>query len=83
MQTTRMGIGVGTPQRVNDLLEAKALKVEKLERIVIDASFIDGKKRGVLDMRETVGPLVRLLAREELRTKYTEDDSTKVELIFF
>ena len=83
VQTMRMGIGVGTPQRVSDLLDNGALKTDKLERIVVDASFIDGKKRGVLDMRETVAPLARLLARPELKGKYLEDESTKVEVIFF
>lgn len=83
-KVTRMNIGVGTPQRVIDLLEAGALDVEKLERVVVDASFIDGKKRGILDMRETVGPLVRLLARGEFRERYESSEADKkIELVFF
>lgn len=84
MQKTRMGIGVGTAQRVADLIEQGALKTEGLERVVVDVSHIDGKKRGILDMRETVAPLVRLLARPELRERYgAEDVAKKTELVFF
>lgn len=83
-QKSRMGIGVGTPQRLNDLIEAGALKVSKLERVVVDASYIDGKKRGVLDMKDTVGPLIRLLARKEFREGFaSENREEKVDLIFF
>ena len=79
---TKMGIGVGTPQRVMDLLEDGALKVKGLERIVVDASHIDQKKRGVLDMKEIQVPLVQLLGREELRKRYGKGEG-KVELLFF
>ena len=36
---------------------------------VIDASHIDVKKRGMLDMKETLVPLVELLTRKELRER--------------
>ena len=84
VRESRIGIGVGTPQRVADLLEAGALKADGLERVVVDASFVDGKKRGILDMRETVGPLVRLLARGELRERFEKKVlDERIELIFF
>ncbi|EME38800.1 hypothetical protein DOTSEDRAFT_180706 [Dothistroma septosporum NZE10] len=79
---TKMGIGVGTPQRVIDLLEDGALTMERLERIVVDASHIDQKKRGVLDMKEIQVPLVQLLGREDLKKCYGKGDG-KVELLFF
>ena len=37
------------------------LKTEKLERIVIDGSHIDQKKRGIFDMKEVYAPLLKLL----------------------
>ena len=82
VKKTKMGIGVGTPQRVIDLLEDGALKVEGLGRVVVDASHIDQKKRGVLDMKEVQVPLVKLLGREELRARYEKGEG-KVELLFF
>nr|OQO32624.1 hypothetical protein B0A51_00002 [Rachicladosporium sp. CCFEE 5018] len=79
---SRMGIGIGTPQRIIDLLDEGALKSDYVERILIDASHIDQKKRGLLDMKETQVPLVDLLTRPEFRERYGVNDA-KVELLFF
>ncbi|KAF2170316.1 hypothetical protein M409DRAFT_19138 [Zasmidium cellare ATCC 36951] len=79
---TRMGIGVGTPQRLIDLLEDGALSTKHLERIVMDASHIDQKKRGVLDMKELQVPLVQLLNKAELKERYGSGEG-RVELLFF
>ncbi len=88
-----MGIGVGTPSRVIDLLDAGrcsiasfarfvsqeldlllnypgALSSSKLERVIVDASHIDQKKRGIFDMRETQQPLMQLLNRPEIKDRY-------------
>ena len=47
-----------------------ALSTAVLERLVIDCSHIDVKKRGIFDMRETQQPLIRLLNRSELKSRY-------------
>jgi protein CMS1 len=66
-----------------------ALKPAHLERIIIDASHIDQKKRGVLDMKETQVPLVDLLARPELKERFGTAgengriEQGKIELLFF
>jgi protein CMS1 len=78
----RMNFGVGTPQRIYDLLESGALSTTKLKRIVIDASHIDQKKRGVLDMKETLMPLLRLLNRKELQERYSNSKNA-THIIFF
>ncbi|KAM0718207.1 hypothetical protein Q7P37_006539 [Cladosporium fusiforme] len=70
VKKTRIGVGVGTPQRIIDLLEDGALKPDCIERIVIDASHIDVKKRGILDMKETQVPLVQLLTRSDLKERF-------------
>ena len=96
-----MNIGVGTPARLIDLLEAGelyhgrratghisnillsgALKVDKLERLVVDVSHVDQKQRGILDMRETQKPLMDLLNRDELKPRYGSEDK-KLQLLFF
>lgn len=100
VKNTRMGIGIGTPQRIMDLLDdgmleysslskcvrgltaAGALSSKHLQRIVVDASHIDLKKRGILDMRETQQPLVRLLSRPDLKGRY-RDAQSRVDLLFF
>jgi len=53
-----------------------------LKRIIIDASHIDQKKRGIMDMRETMMPLVKLLTKQELKDKYT-DAEQPVDLMFY
>ncbi|KAK5679312.1 Protein cms1 [Elasticomyces elasticus] len=82
VKTSRMGIGVGTPQRIIDLLEDGALSTTHLERIVVDASHIDQKKRGILDMKETQLPLVRLLSRDDFKERYGSGER-KLELLFY
>ncbi|KAI0894395.1 U3-containing 90S pre-ribosomal complex subunit-domain containing protein [Annulohypoxylon nitens] len=69
LEKHRTGIAVGTPVRLSDLVEKSALKLDKLERLVVDASHIDQKKRGVMDMKETMLPLARWLARHEFKEK--------------
>lgn len=79
-----MSLGVGTPQRMSDLLDDGALSSDCLKTIVIDASHIDQKKRGILDMRETLLPLIKLLTRSELRKKYdASNESERVRLLFY
>lgn len=90
-------MGVGTPQRICELLEdgrfvpcethalhtdhsPGALSVNHLKRIVIDASHIDVKKRGILDMKELQPPLVRLLNQSALRLRYGKKDT---QIIFY
>lgn len=61
---------------------ADALTLESLERIVIDCSFLDQKKRSIFDMKETQQPLMQLLSSPELKTRYTSS-SSQVKLIFY
>ncbi|ROT41728.1 hypothetical protein SODALDRAFT_343571 [Sodiomyces alkalinus F11] len=73
LQTHRTGIAVGTPARLMDLVDNGALSVAKLERIVVDVSHIDGKKRGVMDMKDTMLPLARWLTRKEFKERYAAE----------
>jgi protein CMS1 len=49
---------------------------------VVDASHIDQKKRGVMDMKETALPLARWLSRPEFKERYV-DDETRLDLLFY
>ena len=101
VKKSRINIGVGTPQRIYDLLEngrpphqpsssgslransyVDALSAAHVERVVVDASHIDQKKRGILDMKETQVPLVKLLTRGEMKDKYGTKYGN-IELLFF
>ncbi|KAL2269538.1 hypothetical protein VTJ83DRAFT_1722 [Remersonia thermophila] len=84
LQKTRTGIAVGTPQRLIDLIENDALSLENLKRVVVDASHIDQKKRGIADMRETMMPLAKLLCMRDLNERYEDGDETRhVDLLFY
>jgi protein CMS1 len=50
--------------------------------VVIDASHIDEKKRGVLDMKDTQPPLVKLLTRPEFKERYGASKDA-LELVFY
>lgn len=52
------------------LIDLGTLKLDELERIVIDGSHVDQKQRGIFDMKETHMPLLKLLTRPELRERY-------------
>jgi len=78
----RINIGVGTPQRIYDLLDEGALSTKHLKRIIIDVSHVDQKKRGILDMQETQIPLVRLLSRPKFKERY-EMENEKLQLLFY
>ncbi|RKF71153.1 Protein CMS1 [Golovinomyces cichoracearum] len=82
LKNNRTGIAIGTPQRIKDLIEQGALNIDRLERIIIDASHIDKKKRGILEMKETQVPLIVLLSHKELRDKYCVDNSG-VKILFY
>lgn len=59
-----------------------ALSLTHLKRVVVDASHVDQKKRGVMDMKDTMIPLARLLSRKELKERYIADEAS-VDLIFY
>ena len=68
----RISIGVGTPARIRDLVEAEALRINNLKRIVIDGSYIDQKKRSIFDMKEIFVPLLDFLSGKKLKKRYEE-----------
>ncbi|KAM4064997.1 u3-containing 90S pre-ribosomal complex subunit [Hirsutella rhossiliensis] len=82
LTSRKTGIGVGTPARLMELMDNGALSLDKLQRLVVDASHIDQKKRGVLDMKDTMMPLARFLTREELKSRYG-DEKKPLALLFY
>lgn len=61
---------------------AGALSIEYLKRIVVDASHIDQKKRGIMDMKDTMMPLARWLTRQEFKERYAAEEKP-LDLLFF
>lgn len=59
-----------------------ALSFHDLQRVVVDCSYVDVKKRGIFDMIETQKPLLQLLNRFELKSRYNSTDG-KIDLLFY
>lgn len=59
-----------------------ALATDRLERIVIDCSYIDQKKKGILETKETQIALIQLLGEKQLRERYNSD-SGSIDLLFY
>lgn len=60
-----------------------SLRLESLERFVIDVSWCGPKKRTVLDMRETVVPLLQLLTRRDVKDRYGLPQKEKLSVLTF
>jgi len=71
-RSTRMGIAVGTPKRIADLVKDEALQLKALERIVIDASALNDKNQGIFDIRETYSALMELLKHPSVKERLGE-----------
>jgi protein CMS1 len=82
LKNRKTGIGVGTPARLAELIDNGSLSLANLQRLVIDASHIDQKKRGVLDMKDTMMPLARFLSRKEFSERYV-DEEKPLALLFY
>jgi protein CMS1 len=70
--------------RVHSLINQSigSLSLENLQRLVVDASHIDQKKRGILDMKEITMPLVRWLSRSDLKERYVSEEKP-LHLLFY
>ncbi|KAF3930193.1 hypothetical protein ABW20_dc0101746 [Dactylellina cionopaga] len=66
---TRIGIAVGTPARLLDLIKDGAVQIKYLQRIVLDVSYMDAKKRGLWDIKEVQDKVVELLGIEGIRKR--------------
>ncbi|KAM3434352.1 hypothetical protein NHJ13734_006042 [Beauveria thailandica] len=82
LKKTRVSIAVGTPARLSELIDNGALSLEGLHRIVVDASHIDQKKRGVMDMKDTMMPLAKFISKKQFQDRYTDEDKP-LSLLFF
>ena len=59
-----------------------ALITDRLERIVIDASHIDQKKRGILEMKEIQVPLIAWLGQKQFKERFGVEKEG-IQLLFY
>jgi protein CMS1 len=65
------------------LISTGALAIDRLERIVVDVSHIDQKKRGILEMKDTQVPLTNWLGQTVFREKYGSSTAGGIQLLFY
>ncbi|KAL9086254.1 MAG: hypothetical protein Q9159_004260 [Coniocarpon cinnabarinum] len=65
----RITVGVGTAQRIQDLINEGALSLSHLRHVIIDGSWSGPKKRTLFEQSDAAVPTVRLLARQELKSR--------------
>ncbi|KAF8520202.1 U3-containing 90S pre-ribosomal complex subunit-domain containing protein [Hysterangium stoloniferum] len=81
LKRTKIGVAVGTPGRLGQLLEADALSLTALTHIFVDTTYRDAKKRTMIDIPETREELFRgVLGRDNIREAL---NSTKTQLVLF
>jgi protein CMS1 len=82
MQRTKVGIAIGTPARLKDLIDQDAFRTSGIRRIVVDGSYRDEKKRTIFEMAELFRPLIGLLNTQSIRQRYGSQDD-KVDLLVY
>ncbi|OAG39325.1 hypothetical protein AYO21_06529 [Fonsecaea monophora] len=82
LQSNKVGIAIGTPERLNQLLEAEALKTQGLQRIVVDGSYHDEKRSNIFTIGQIFRPMVAFLNDDNIRQRYGAEQN-KVDIIVF
>ncbi|GJJ12206.1 hypothetical protein Clacol_006447 [Clathrus columnatus] len=81
LRRTKVGVAVGTPGRLGQLLEAEALTLPALTHIFLDVSFQDAKKRTIFDIPEIREEIFRgVLCRENILSALK---SGQIQLVLF
>ncbi|KAI1611251.1 U3-containing 90S pre-ribosomal complex subunit-domain containing protein [Exophiala viscosa] len=81
MQKTNVGIAVGTPMRIKDLIDADAIRTDRIQMVVVDGSYRDEKKRTIFEMDDLFRPLMVLLNLDRLRQRYGAEGQADI-LVF-
>ncbi|KIW25170.1 uncharacterized protein PV07_10831 [Cladophialophora immunda] len=82
LRSNKVGIAVGTPERLNQLMEAGELKTEGLQRIVVDGSYQDEKKSTIFTNGQIFQPMVALLNLDSIRQRYGAEQN-KIDILVF
>ncbi|GAA5952129.1 hypothetical protein JCM21900_006917 [Sporobolomyces salmonicolor] len=81
MKKTHVGVAVGTPNRIEKLLnETDSLHLTHLSHLILDVSHLDAKKRSLLDLPDARGDLFKLLGCKPIMERLREG---KMKLVVF
>ncbi|TNY23607.1 U3-containing 90S pre-ribosomal complex subunit-domain containing protein [Rhodotorula diobovata] len=81
MKKTHVGLAVGTPNRIEKLLnESDALHLTHLSHLILDVSHLDSKKRSLVDLPEARVDLFKLLGSKPIMDRLREG---KMKIVVF
>lgn len=75
-------LAAGTPQRVAALIASGSLRLDSLQAIVIDQTWVDAKQRSVFDSFETRDELMKLLALDAVMGSFKRSKSPAKLVLF-
>ncbi|KAL9714858.1 Protein cms1 [Leucoagaricus gongylophorus] len=82
LKRTKVGTAVGTPGRIGKLLcETDAMSISQLTHIIFDVSYVDAKKRNLLDLPETRDEIFKTVLGAPQVLKAIKEG--RVQLVFF
>lgn len=79
LEKNRISVACGVPARCNALVQQGALRLTHVERVVIDVSYLDSKKRSILTIKEVAADLTDFLAQADLLARL-RDTNAKIVL---
>jgi len=74
----KIGIVISTPARLKALLDEGAMKLDNLQRVVVDGSFKTEKNMSIFDSKQVFEPMLDLLNLKELRARYGNETEIMV-----
>ncbi|GAA6051858.1 hypothetical protein JCM3770_005501 [Rhodotorula araucariae] len=81
MKKTHVGLAVGTPNRIEKLLnETDSLHLTHLSHLILDVSHLDSKKRSLVDLPEARADLFKLLGSKPVMDRLREG---KMKIVVF
>ena len=81
-KSTKVGIAVGTPHRLKQLIQENAIKVSSIERIIVDGSYQNEKKYTIFDLLESFKAMLELLNITEVKARLLDDDDKLQVMVF-
>ena len=79
---TKVGVAVGTPVRLKELIENDGIKAGSLQRIIIDGSYQNEKKYSIFDMADSFRSMLDLLNMEGVKSRLLDDNDKLLIMVY-
>ncbi|EEB06076.1 replication regulator [Schizosaccharomyces japonicus yFS275] len=75
LESATVGIAVGTPNRVLTLLKNNDLKLDNLDCLVLDESFLDKKQQSLLTLKQSTPDVAEMLQLPQMLERFKNESS--------